>query len=661
MALKLIIDGSRVRGEHSDFPVCVDLTHDALKTLAKVGFADADGSPLSSEIVSHDRVGGTLQASVRVPSLSNDTDTVIQIVEGESGGEVWPQRDAPVAADVITVEAWVDARDGRAEKWQSLVARWQVNEEWGAFDGYDATTTDGMETTGFFGCVFDGRYIYFSPQYDSQTRHGRALRYDTHGDFKDPGNWAAYDAEGTGGLVCKGYYGAVYDGRYVLFVPRRDPEGFHCRALRYDTHGDFRDAGSWEAFDVGADNSSQSAAFDGRYIYMNPGQRAETRDPNADDDDSPKVTGMSADQVLLASGNVIRFDTQGKLDDPASWTCRDVADTDGLDSRDFDGSCFDGRYIYLAPLAYAVALRYDTHADFNEPGAGGWQAYDCDTRFGMKRNVGAIFDGRYIYYVPYGECPVAVRFDTECDFHDDDAWQAYELAKTKDITLGYDGAFFDGRYIYYIPYWDEGDILHGVMLRYDITRDFGDPASWDTYDATMTDGLFTGGFNGGATDGRYLYCAAWMKEQRFTGKIGGGGNMLRYDTTGDNATFDLRYCDLGHNGGLCAAVPGPRFYINTDKGPRSIAADTAPPAPGRHHLVGVYDGEQISLYIDGEQVNRQAANGQLVANDVEVTIGRRFDGDVLDARVSGVARDGDWIATRYNNLADPAAFCRPAE
>jgi hypothetical protein len=649
-----------------DFPLLIELDAHVLRDAGHIAFRFADGTVLPHEVEQRG-AGERARFWVRVPSLERDmvievhhadhapterafdADYALAVHDGVTPSV--PHHDNLAITDAITVEAWVDIEQARAETIHSLVAKWRVNEQWGDFAGYDASNTDGMDTTGFFGCVFDGRYIYFAPQFDHETRHGKVLRYDTHGDFKSPASWSAYDAGQTDGLNTKGYYGAVFDGRYVIFPPRRDPDGFHSRALRYDTRGDFKDPASWAAYHIGVDNSSQSAAFDGRYIYFNPGQRAEQRAADAADDDSPKVTGMSADQVLLASGNIIRYDTLRRFKSPESWTTYDAAGTGGMNTRDFDGACYDGRHVYFAPLAYAVALRYDTHGDFHDQA--NWQAYDCGERFGMKRNVGAIFDGRYVYYVPYGECPVAVRFDTQGDFTDDGAWQAYELKRTDGITLGYDGAFFDGRFIYYIPYWDEATTLHGVMLRYDTMRDFNDPDSWSCHDATHTDGIYTGGFNGGATDGRYLYCAAWMQDEVFTGRIGGGGGMLRYDTTGDAASFDLRFCDMGHNGGLCAALPGARFLVNTEHGPISIAANR-PPQPGRHHLAGVYDGKTIRLYIDGELVNEQSAIGRIVTNDTPVTIDRR----VQAVRVSRVARSQAWLQTQYNNLFDPATFCR---
>jgi len=549
--------------------------------------------------------------------------------------------------NAITVEAHVHARSARPETIQSIVAQWRCPDAFGSFAAYDASNTAGMDTTGFFGAVFDGRYVYFSPQHDRVTRHGKVLRFDTHGDFKSPDSWQAYDASDTAGLNCKGYYGAVFDGRYVIFPPRREPNSFHSRALRYDTRADFLNPESWTAFDVGVSNSSQSAAFDGRYIYFNPGQRAEKRSDINKDDDSPRVTGFGPDQVLIASGNIIRYDTQGDFDQKASWTTFDAAGIDGLDTRDFDGSVFDGRYIYFAPLAFAAALRYDTTRDFHDRKS--FQAYDCAKRFGMKRNVGAIFDGRYIYYVPYGECPVAVRFDTAGDFHDANAWSAFKLANAPGLSvLGFDGACFDGRYIYYIPYWDEGTILHGQLLRYDTTADFSSPSSWSTFDAGMTDSLQTTGFNAAAFDGRFIYCATWIKDQTFRGRIGGAGKVLRYDTTGDHAAFDLRFCDLGHNGGLCAALPGPRFLVNTDRGVISIAANRLLPA-GVHHLVGIYDGARIRLYINGQCVNEQPATGAVINVDTPVTVGNRMDGEIRHAAVFASAKSSEWVAAQSHD------------
>ncbi|MDA0748231.1 MAG: hypothetical protein O2954_17040, partial [bacterium] len=506
---------------------------------------------------------------------------------------------------------------------------------------------------------------YFSPQHDLKPRHGKALRYDTHGDFKNPDSWSAYDASNTDGLSTKGYYGAVFDGRYIIYPPRRDPDNFHSRVLRYDTHGDFKNPDSWSAYESRGASSSQSAAFDGQYIYFCPGQKAvpKTDSDTTSNDGSPSVTGMSADQLLVSSGDVMRYDTTGNFTDPSSWITHDISGTGNLDTRDYDGAVFDGRYIYFAPLSYGAVLRYDTQSDFQNKQS--WTAFNA-VPLGMRRCVGAVFDGQYIYFVPYGKSEHAIRYNTAGDFTDPTSWNAYHLPQTSALdTLGYDGAFFDGRYIYYVPYWDEKTRYHGVVLRYDTTGDFTHPTSWKAADAGLTDGLKTVGFNAGATDGRYLYFAAWMDGTGYPERIVGNGRVLRYDTTGNRAAFSLRFSDLGHNGGLCAALPGARFLVNTVNGPKSISANR-PPQPGRQHLAGVYDGQTISLYINGQCVNQQSASGAIVPCTEDIAIGNilnglgQFSGRISEIRISSCARSETWLRTQVQNQANPAEFCRIA-
>ena len=123
----------------------------------------------------------------------------------------------------------------------------------------------------------------------------------------------------------------------------------------------------------------------------------------------------------------------------------------------------------------------------------------------------------------------------------------------------------------------------------------------------------------------------------------------------------LRFCDVGHNGGLCAAVPGPNFLVNTENGALGAAAHEIP-APGWHHFAGVYDGAEISLYIDGVLAARREGSGALINSPVDVEVGRiqkgaaRFRGIIGEVRISDTARDADWLATAYKNLSDPAGF-----
>jgi hypothetical protein len=699
----MIIDRTKVSGDHRDFPVLIALKDADLRSAASGGhvarpqgedicFTLSDGTTkLCHEMESYDPATGALRAWVRVPALSSTADTPLYLYygnpaghAGQEGHRVWdagykmvlhlhpaegPQRDStanqnhgtsqrgegqgvctrigPSASlsltDAITVEAWVESGAFQAEALQAAVSRWSLLKTLNTFDAYDAGDTDGLNTKGFFGAVFDGRYVYFVPQNDGDHKHGRVLRYDTHGPFGDAKSWSAYDAGNTAGLSTKGYYGAVAAGRYVYFVPRTDDAGAHTRLLRHDSAGEFRAPGSWQAFDVGNAISYQSAAYDGRYIYFSPGY----------------------EQGSGPTGKVMRYDTQAALNDPNGYVVHDAGNTSGLNAKCYDGAVFDGRYVYFAPLnAEGIVLRCDTRGDFSAPAA--WSAYDASRTSGLKMGqcVGAIFDGRYIYYVPYANS-VAVRYDTRGDFLDSRSWSAYDAGNTSGLkTTGYDGAAFDGKYVYFIPFW-EGEStytgFHGKLLRYDTQGEFTSGESWTAFDAGDTGGIRPVGFNGGAFDGRFIYFAPWRQGTDPDGKPQAHGRVLRYDTTGPNASFSLRVMDCGHNGGLCAALPGPSFLVNTDRGVLNARVDRTL-KPGARHLTGTYDGKCIRLFIDGELVSEQEGAGRILTSDADVTVGRiqdgrgHFNGRISVVRVSGVARSADWIRTGHANQRSPSEF-----
>jgi hypothetical protein len=96
---------------------------------------------------------------------------------------VKPFQDNLNITDKITVEAWIDSKDSNSrEGLQPVVSKWAIASTFNAFEAYDAGNTSGLNTVGYNGGAFDGRYIYFAPWRDSEElRHGRVLRYDTTG------------------------------------------------------------------------------------------------------------------------------------------------------------------------------------------------------------------------------------------------------------------------------------------------------------------------------------------------------------------------------------------------------------------------------------------------------------------------------------------------
>jgi hypothetical protein len=512
----------------------------------------------------------------------------------------------------ITVEAWITSETPSAEVMQAIVSQWRPASNLGDFDAFDAGAIDGLNSTGYFGAVFDGRYVYFAPeQHASLDTHAVVLRYDTHSDFHAPSSYAAYDASRTNGLDVRGFYGAAFDGTYVYFVPRQlGTDRYHSRILRFDTRAEFRNASSWSAFDVGLEQSAQGAAFDGRYLYLAPGYQG---DPKKEDE---------------YCSTVIRYDTRAPFHSGSSYATADVMRLAGPGAACFDGASFDGRYVYFVPLFDHVAIRYDTHAGFNRTES--WQRMDL-APLGAGLFVGSVFDGRYLYYVPYANS-VAIRFDTTADYADPAAWEATDVGGTDGLaTSGFDGGFFDGRYVYFIPFvsrmTDGSYAFHTHLLRFDPRRAFADRGAWRACDGSMTAGLRTTGYNAGAFDGRYFYFAPWQQgRDGETKQLLVHGKVLRYDTLGSSGAFSLRHCDIGHNGGLNAAVPGPSFLINTESGVKGVAAHQIL-SPGRHHLAGTYDGEHVRLYIDGSLAASRRASGKLLdCDNVPITVGHLCDG-----------------------------------
>ena len=400
----------------------------------------------------------------------------------------------PELGDQLTVEAWVDGTRNAPESMQVLVSKWRPPDVFGEFAAHDAGCVDGLNSTGYFGAVFDGQYVYFVPgMHGDASTHGNVLRLDTRADFHDPGAYAAYDASLT--------------------------------------DGPFDDPSSWEAFDATAVGMGMNvgAVFDGTHLYF----------------------------CAYRHSRIARFDTRGELSDPAYWQSRDVDDTGGLRTCGFDGGFFDGRFVYFQPFIFQSG-----------PGK-------------------------------------------------------------RDVTF------------------------HCNYLRYDASQPFDEAGSWQACDASMTDGLPSVGYNGGAFDGRYLYAAPWQQgpDPQREGQFSTHGIVLRCDTLGEHGSFSLRYGDYGHNGGLNAAVPGPSFVINTDQGALSVAAHEALPT-GRHHLAGTYDGREIRLFVDGQVAARRQGRGQIARCEEPVVLGRmqdglgQFHGDILQARVDGIARSEGEIRER---------------
>lgn len=335
----------------------------------------------------------------------------------------------------------------------------------------------------FAGGAFDGRYVYYAPFGKAGTGDEHVARYDTQGGFGQASSWARFPLPGATPVLSA--LGAVFDGRYVYFVP--NAIGPRWSVVRYDTHAGFTSASSWTVKDPKTLPSSSSGftggVFDGRYLYLVPS----------------------------SSQSVVRYDTRASFEAAASWTSFDVSSLEGT-LRTFAGGVFDGHYLYLVPgSTYATGpspvIRYDTRSPFGS--ASSWASHDTrqidPNAWGF---FGGGFDGRYVYLVPY-DSDTFVRFDTRSAFGAAASWSALSRGQT-----GYQGAGFDGRYVYFIPGIHGG----GSLTRYDTSEtDFGATSAWTDFDLSSVTSK-NPSFVGAVFDGRYLYL---MPEE--------GGGALRFD------------------------------------------------------------------------------------------------------------------------------------
>ena len=277
---------------------------------------------------------------------------------------------------------------------------------WAAFDPGEHGV--GNDPDGYSGAVFDGRYIYLAPNNNGSQYHGEVLRYDTQGDFVGASSWAAYDPGANGvGLHARGFWGAVFDGQHIYFIPGQDSTGVHGEVLQYDTTLAFASASSWAAYDPGANgvgidpDGYAEGVFDGQYVYF-----------------VPAYNGVSD------HSEVLRYDTVGSFSNISSWVSYNPRTRGaGGTTNGFSGGTFDGRYIYLTPHSDSVPARedvlcYDTSAIFDDISS--WAAFDpsgAGVGSAIDGRSCAVFDGRYVYLAPsnwhqeqHGQ---VLRYDTD--------------------------------------------------------------------------------------------------------------------------------------------------------------------------------------------------------------------------------------------------------
>lgn len=272
-----------------------------------------------------------------------------------------------------------------------LVVRYNTNALFSISSSYSIFNTQAVQSNSvnFAGSVFDGRYIYYVPGAGALTASGQITRYDTTLPFTSASSYSFFDMA-SAQSNSTGFASGVFDGRYVYFTPQINRTGTYFGQISsYDTTLPFTSASSYRFFNTQAINTLSKGfagqGFDGRFIYfmnLNGGQitRYDTTltftnslSYNFFNTTSlqSNSTGFSAGcafdgrYVYFAPGfnfvtstwhgRMTRYDVTGLFSSSTSYSFFDIGSVQSL-YVGFSGAIYDGRYVYFLPNFNGVTL-----------------------------------------------------------------------------------------------------------------------------------------------------------------------------------------------------------------------------------------------------------------------------------------------------------------
>ena len=353
---------------------------------------------------------------------------------------------------------------------------------------------------GYFGGIFDGRYVYYIPYNRGEgVFSGILTQYDTTQQFDLSYSYKYFDTT-TVNSESKGFHSGLYADNYIYLIPyQTDANVYSGLVTRYKTDSSFGliAGGAYDTYDMSENVSTNSRGFrsgvyDGRYIYY-----------------IPYYTGVNY------SGVVTRYDTSGAFNNSTSYDTYDLTNVNA-NCKGFASGIFDGRYVYFVPFNTDVdtfngmICRFDTSAPFTSS-----SSYSTFNLANIYSNyVGyssAVFDGRYIYYIPYQYDnitynPYLIQYDTQGDgMQYERSYRIFDLMLLNNDCKGYMGGNFDGRYLYLIPYKQTTAVYSGKIVRYDTTKNFTNQTSYSFMDLRENLNDNNVGYVGSVYDGNYLY------------------------------------------------------------------------------------------------------------------------------------------------------------
>lgn len=155
------------------------------------------------------------------------------------------------------------------------------------------------------------------------------------------------------------------------------------------------------------------------------------------------------------------------------------------------------------------------------------------------------------------------------------------------------------------------------------------------------------------SSGGALTVSAWVNPESLAGGVGDDAIVLSHtDFVLKTIVADLAVDENEFS-----------FEVTTTGGAVSVESLPSDLTAGSFIMVtGVYDGSNVIIYENGNEIASAAQTGNLNGSNSDILIGNNavdglpFDGLIDHVTILPAARTADWVRTMYNNQSDPGAF-----
>lgn len=379
--------------------------------------------------------------------------------------------------------------------------------------------------------TFDGRRVMMLPFGTFYAPLGTIASYDISKPFADGASWEFADLPTiTGDTQAQGFLGGVSDPQgYLYFCPCIVPGGTGVtlgpnKAFRFNTGGELSVASNYEVFDFSTITgpggpptqyySWQSMVCDGRYIYYVPCTKQNTGViTNVTNVVNPTVTIQSA-HGLVAGDTVIIANVGGAIGVNGSWTVTTVPTSTTYTITTGAPGIYSGGGTSSCITPHGQCMRFDTQgaiggfsSAFTNPA--NWSTFDLATiNAQCVAFLGGIYDGRYIYFIPFAKSTgtpdngMLLRFDTTDlrGFRDPGSYTTVDLeamlspagsflsVKQASRSVGFCGGIMVGPYLILTPFGGGAGLVgtttaqRSLAVLYDTRLPIGDYRAYRTFD-----------------------------------------------------------------------------------------------------------------------------------------------------------------------------------